>query len=283
MNVLSLQSHVVYGHVGNSAAVFPLQRMGHEVWAVGTVAYSNHPGHGRFRGRATDAELVAQLVAGLDDLGMAKRCDAVVTGYLGNIRVGREVLDTVRLVRSRNPGVLYVCDPVMGREGDGFFVPADLQEEFRERIVPAADIVTPNQFELEFLDGGPLSSLADVTGACARLRRRGPGVVVVTSVDVEEIPKSRIGTVAVAPAGSWLVAAPRLEGDLFGAGDLFAAVFLGNYLESRDVEDALKTSAAAVHGVLRATADAGSRELELLKAQDEIVAPSRYFAVERIG
>lgn len=282
MNVLSLQSHVVYGHVGNSVAVFPLQRMGHEVWAISTVAYSNHPGHGKFRGRVTEAALVAQLVAGLDDLGMAKCCDAIVTGYVGDVSVGRAIIEAVRLVKSRSPNALYVCDPVMGRERDGFFVPEDLRDLFRERIVPAADVIVPNQFELEYLAGVSLSSLAAVTEACARLRPRGTEVVIVTSVGVEEVPESQIATLAVAPEGSWLVATPRLTGGLFGAGDLFAALFLGNFLGSRDIENALKVSVAATYGVLRTTTDTDARELEILKAQDEIVAPSRYFDVKRI-
>lgn len=282
MNILSLQSHVVYGHVGNSAAVFPLQRLGHEVWALNTVSFSNHPKHGRFRGHVVKSYDVVDLVAGLDDLGVLSGCDAVLTGYLGDVPVGRAVLEAVEAVRKRSLRAFYCCDPVMGHEQDGFFVPEDLCILFRENVVPAADAVTPNQFELEYLAERSVATLGDAVEASARIRNLGPDLVIVTSLSVREIPKPMIGTFAATKDGAWLVTTPRLSGDLFGAGDLFAALFLGNYLRDRDIARSLSSAVAAAYGVLTETAKAGASELALIEAQDEIVAPSRMFDVEQV-
>jgi len=283
MNILSLQSHVVYGHVGNSAAVFPLQRLGHEVWALHTVSFSNHPKHGRFRGRTSSAEQLQELIAGIGDLGLMVRCDAVLTGYLGDVTAGQIVLDAIQSIRAQNPDVVFCCDPVMGHEKDGFFVPGDLQALFRDTAVPMADIVTPNQFELEFLAGRPLPALTDAILACEELRDQGPAYVVVTSLAVGEISDRQIGTLTVGPDGAWLATTPRLLGDLFGAGDLFAALFLGNYLADRNPPAALASAVAAGYGILKATVDAGVNELEIIRAQDEIISPSRLFEVKRVA
>ena len=283
MNILSLQSHVVYGHVGNSAAVFPLQRLGHEVWALHTVSFSNHPKHGRFRGRASCAGQLQQLIAGLDELGLMAQCDAILTGYLGDAAAGQFMVDTVQIVRAQNPDVVFCCDPVMGHEQDGFFVPGDLQTLFRDTAVPMADIVTPNQFELEFLTGRSLSALIDAVQACEELRNQGPEYVIVTSLAVREVSDQQIGTLVVGPDGAWLATTPRLPGDLFGAGDLFAALFLGNYLADRNAPAALASAVAAAYGVLKATVEAGANELEIIRAQDKLVSPAQLFEVEQVA
>ena len=283
MNILSVQSHVVYGHVGNSAAVFPLQRLGHEVWALHTVSYSNHPKHGQFRGRTSSADQLQELIAGLDDLGSMARCDAVLTGYLGDVTVGQIIVDTVQSMRAQNPDVVFCCDPVMGHEQDGFFVPGDLQTLFRDTAVPMADIVTPNQFELEYLAGRSLPELSDAVQACVELHKQGPEHVVVTSLAVREVSDQQIGTLVVGPDGAWLVTTPRLSGDLFGAGDLFAALFLGNFLADRSVPMALASSVAATYGILKATVETGVNELEIIRAQDEIVLPSQFFEVTQLA
>ena len=283
MNILSLQSHVVYGHVGNSAAVFPLQRLGHEVWALHTVSFSNHPKHGQFRGHASCAGQLQELIAGLDDLGLMARCDAVLTGYLGDVPAGQIIVDTVQTIRAQNPDVVFCCDPVMGHEQDGFFAPEDLRALFRASVVPMADIVTPNQFELEFLTDRSLSKLTDAVQACEELRDQGPGYVIVTSLAVREVSDQQIGTLVVGPDGAWLVTTPRLSGDLFGSGDLFAALFLGNYLADRNVPAALASAVSTAYGVLKATVEAGVNELEIIRAQDEIASPSQLFEVKRVA
>ena len=148
MNVLSIQSSVVYGHVGNRAAVPALERLGHDVWPVDTVAFSNHPAHGSFRGRIVPAAEVRDLIEGLAARGVLGRCDAVLSGYLGDPATGAVVEDAVARVRAANPRTLYCCDPVIGEVGRGAYVRAGVPEAFRDRLVPLADIVTPNPFEL---------------------------------------------------------------------------------------------------------------------------------------
>src|SRR5437762_4577514 len=164
MNILSIQSWVAYGHVGNAAAMFPLQRLGHEVWAVNTVQFSNHPGHGGFRGQVFPADCVREVVAGIADRGLLPKCDAVLSGYLGDASIGDAVLEAVSAAKAANPRALYCCDPVIGDVGTGVYVRAGIAEFMRQRAVPAADIVTPNHFELQQLTGQSAGSLDDIRG-----------------------------------------------------------------------------------------------------------------------
>jgi pyridoxine kinase len=281
MNVLSLQSWVAYGRVGNAAALFTLQRLGIEAWGVNTVAFSNHPAHGRFRGRVAEGEAVAELVQGLDELGVVGGCDAVLSGYLGDAAVGAFVLDAGARVKRANPAALYCCDPVIGDAGR-IFVRPGVPELMREHAVPACDIATPNQFELELLTGATVRSLADGLAAADALRARGPGLVVVTSLRRDDAAPGTIETLAVAADAAWLVATPLVEGAAHGAGDAFAALFLGHYLQSRRVEAALGAAVSAIHAVLEATRCHGATELLLVAAQDELVRPTQRFAPRRV-
>ena len=283
MNILSIQSHVSFGHVGNSAAVFALQRLGCEVWPIHTVAFSNHPGHGRFAGRVAEPPEIESLIGGLATLGVLRGCDGVLSGYLGMPRTGPVVLDAIETVRQANPGALYCCDPVLGDRQTGLYVRAGLPEFMRERALPVADIVTPNQFELEYLSGKSVSTRQDIVAALARLHDTGPRVILVTSVMTEETPAVAIDVVASERGAAHLVRTPRLGRGFNGAGDLMAALFLFHYLRSRRAADALGAAAASVFGVLRRTEEAGTGELALVAAQDELVAPSARFAVERLG
>ena len=169
MNILSIQSSVAYGHVGNAAATLPLQRLGHEVWGVHTVQFSNHPGHGGWRGRVFAAAEVAEVLAGIADRGLLVRCDAILSGYLGEAATGDAVLATVAAARRANPSVIYCCDPVMGDDRTGLFVRTGVPAFFMERGVPAADIVTPNRFELEQLIGSPIRTVAEALGGARAL------------------------------------------------------------------------------------------------------------------
>ena len=256
MNILAIQSHVAYGHVGLGAGLLPLWRLGHEVWPVATVAYSNHPAYGSFEGRvAEDAELAA-----------------LITG-----------VDAVAHVRSSSVSALYCCDPVMAHEGQGFFVAREIAEFMRAEAVPAADIVTPHQVELEYLSGRRIEGLEDALAACQAVRAAGPGLVVVTSLEPGDHAPGALDTLAVSGRGAWRVRTPRLDGELYGAGDLFAALFLGNYLVHHEVADALSRAVSGTYGVLAASVAGGGRELAIVDAQEEIVAPTRRFTAERVG
>jgi len=230
MNILSIQSWVAYGHVGNSAAMFPLQRLGHEVWAVNTVQFSNHTGYGGFRGRVFPAELVREVVGGIADRGLLPRCDAVLSGYLGDASTGDAVLEAARAVKAANPKALYCCDPVIGDIDSGVYVREGITEFMRERAVPAADIVTPNHFELQLLAGRAARSLDEIQGAIDRVHALGPRTVMVTSVEAADTPVDAIDLLVSGPEGRFRVRTPKLAISINGAGDAIAALFLAHYL-----------------------------------------------------
>lgn len=280
--ILSIQSSVAYGHVGNSAATFPLMRMGVEVWPVLTVHFSNNTGYGSWRGPVLAATDVADVVRGIDERGVLGRCDAVLSGYQGSAGIGSVVLQAVSLVKDRNPTAVYCCDPVMGDVDRGFFVTAGIPELIRDQLVPVAQVITPNQFELDFLTGSVSSTVDEVCAAAESLRSRGPEIVLVTSVVVAETQPDTIAMVAVGPEQAWSVTTPRLPASFNGAGDLTAATFLAQWLASQDLAYAVATTSARVYGVLKATVESGERELQLVAAQDELVHPSATFEAVRL-
>lgn len=284
MNVLSIQSWVAYGHVGNAAAVFPLQRLGAEVWAINTVQFSNHTGYGAWTGQVFTGEAVAALVDGIAARGALARCDAVLSGYMGDATIGEAILGAVARVREANARALYCCDPVIGDVGRGVFVRPGIPEFMRDRALPAADLLTPNQFELEWLTGQPCPALADAKRAVAALRGRmapgGPRAVLVTSLRTEETPADALDLLAVDDAGAWRLRTPLLPVGVNGAGDVIAALFLYHALRSGAAREALEAAGSSVHGLLRRTAEAGSHEIALIAAQDEFVAPSERFRAE---
>jgi pyridoxine kinase len=280
MNILSIQSHVAYGHVGNSAAVFALQRLGCEVWPVHTVQFSNHPGHGAWRGRVLPPDLIREVVAGIAERGVLAACDGVLSGYVGAVATGQAILDAVGEVKRANAAALYCCDPVIGDVGPGVYVQADIPRFMRERAVPLADVVTPNRFELEQLTGRATPTIAAALGAIDVLHGLGPAVVLVTSLHTEETPDNAIDLVASDAAGRFRLRTPRLPLAINGAGDAIAALFFLHYVSTRSVSVALSRSASSLFGILRRTAEAGSRELLLIDAQDEIVAPTWAFSAE---
>ncbi|MFQ6017949.1 MAG: pyridoxal kinase PdxY, partial [Kiloniellaceae bacterium] len=285
MAILSIQSHVAYGHVGNAAAVFALQRLGLEVWPVHSVQFSNHPGYGDWAGDILPAEHVRRVIDGIAARGVLGACDAVLSGYLGDAGLGEAVLVAVRQARAANPAALYACDPVMGDTAGGLFVRENIPAFLRERAVPLADIITPNAFELEQLTGLRIASLDDAIGAARQALALGPSIVLVTSLRHDATPDGAIEMLAVTPEALWRVRTPFLKLDPApnGAGDALAALFLAHYLSGRDAARALATAAAAIFAVVAATQAAGTRELQLIAAQDELVRPARRFKAERLG
>jgi pyridoxine kinase len=278
--ILSIQSAVAYGHVGNSAAVFPLQRLGHEVWPIDTVQFSNHTGYGAWRGRAWDAATIAEVIAGIGDRGAWGGCDAVLSGYLGDAALGEAVLAAAAAAKAANPAALYCCDPVIGDDHTGVFVKPGIAEFFRQRALPMADILTPNRFELALLAEREIAGVDDALAAAAALRALGPGLVLVTSLAGEA---GEIAMLAAGRDGAFLVSTPRVPILADGAGDLTAALFLGFFLRSRDAGAALEQTVSAVHGVIDATARSGEPELQIVAAQDVIVSPPQRFAAKRIA
>lgn len=282
MNILSIQSHVAYGHVGNASAVFPMQRLGVEVWPIHTVQFSNHTGYGAWKGQVFDGATIDELMAGIGERGVLGKCDGVLSGYMGSADIGHAILSAVARVREANPKAMYCCDPVIGDVGRGVFVRPGIPEFMREQAVPAADIVTPNQFELELLTDVEVKTLADAHRAVEALRDAGPKVVLVTSLITNETPDDSIDLMAADGHGTFRVRTPKIDININGAGDAIAALFFVHYLRDGSAASALGKAASSIYGLLKRTKEAGSREILTVAAQDEFVTPSQLFAPEAV-
>ncbi|GAW48539.1 MULTISPECIES: pyridoxal kinase PdxY [unclassified Nocardioides] len=282
MKILSIQSSVAYGHVGNSAAVFPLQRLGHEVWPVLTVHFSNHTGYGAWRGPLLGADDVREVIAGIDDRGVLGEADAVLSGYQGDPAVGAVILDAVARVKELNPAAVYCCDPVMGDVGRGMFVRPGIPEFMRDTVVPQADVLTPNHFELDFLAGRTTTTLAEILDAVDDVRERGPRDILVTSVLHGDVPDGKLDVLAVSDEGAWAVETPLLPITPNGCGDVTAALYLAHLHTTGSAETALSRTTASVFAILEQTLAAGTREIQLVAAQDAIADPPDTFAVRRL-
>ena len=282
MNILSIQSHVAYGHVGNASATFPMQRLGVDVWPIHTVQFSNHTGYGSWKGRVFDGGMIDEVMDGIAERGVLANCDGVISGYMGSADIGHAILSAVERVRAANPKALYCCDPVIGDIGRGVFVRPGIPEFMREQAVPAADIVTPNQFELELLTDVEIKTIADAHRAIEALRDAGPKVVMVTSLVTEETPGDSIDLMAADAKGSWRVRTPKLDVSVNGAGDAIAALFFTHYLREESAAAALSKAASSIYGLLKRTKEAGSREILTVAAQDEFVTPSQVFEPQAI-
>jgi pyridoxine kinase len=282
MNILSIQSHVAYGHVGNSAAVFPLQRIGVEVWPVQTVQFSNHTGYSGWRGRVFSAEAIRLVVQGIEERGVLSECDGVLSGYLGSPDTGEAVVDSVARVKSANPAARYCCDPVIGNADRGIFVQHDIPEFLKQCVLPIADIVTPNQFELDYLAGRGTTTMPDVAAAIDAIHDRGPQVVLVTSLHTDETPPDSIDLVVSDGIDRCRLRTPRLPIVVNGAGDVIAALFLAHHLSTGSIAEAMSLAVSSLFGVLNLTAEAGSSEMLLVDAQEEFVRPTRVFTAKKI-
>ena len=280
--ILSIQSSVAYGHVGNSAAVFPLQRLGVEVWPVHTVNFSNHTGYGAWRGPLIAADDVREVITGIEERDAMPEIDAVLSGYQGGTQIGDVILDAVARVKSANPAAIYACDPVMGNAKSGCFVHPDIPVLLRERVVPRADLITPNQFELGFLTETDPADLDSTLASVERAREMGPSTVLVTSVLRPDRPEGTIEMLAVHGDGAWIVQTPHLPLKANGSGDVTAALFTAHLLESGDAGVALGRTVSSVFDLLRTTLDSGRRELQLVQSQEAIAHPRMQFEVTRL-
>ena len=280
--ILSIQSSVAYGHVGNSAAVFPLQRLGVEVWPVNTVHFSNHTGYGAWRGPLLAADDVREVITGIEEREALPGIDAVLSGYQGGEEIGDVILDAVARVKAANPSAIYACDPVMGNAKSGCFVHPAIPVLLRERVVPQSDLITPNQFELGYLTETEPETLEDTLASVATAREMGPSTVLVTSVLRPDRPEGTIEMLAVHGDGAWIVQTPQLPMKANGSGDVTAALFTAHLLESGDAAVALGRTVSSVFDLLQLTLDSGQRELQLVQAQDAIAQPRMQFEVQQI-
>lgn len=282
MQILSIQSAVAYGHAGNSAAVFPMQRIGVEVLPVYTVNFSNHTGYGAWRGPVMDPHDVAEVITGVEERGAFGSLDAVLSGYQGSEGIADVIIDAVARVKAANPDAVYACDPVMGNAKSGCFVAPAIPDLLREKVVPVADIITPNQFELGFLTGTSPDTIESTLASADAAREMGPDTVLVTSVERPDRPEGTIEMMAVNARGAWIVQTPHLPMKANGSGDVTAALFTSHLVRTGDAADALARTASSVFGLLERTHAAGSKELLLVEAQDHFANPRLEFEVRRL-
>ena len=286
MNVISIQSQVAFGHVGNSAAVFPMQLHGIDVVAVPTTLLSNRPGYPTIRGRVLEAQLVADLLQGIEERGAVNASSAILSGYLGSAEIASVVADFVARAKQKNPALLFGCDPVLGDRDTGLFVKPDIPPLVRDRLCPLADIITPNHFELEWLCGRKLRSTEEVIAQARALHARGPSTVVVTSAELADTPDGQIETLAVERTHetfkAWRVRTPKLPISPNGTGDLFAALFVSVRVLGKDTPAALSHAASAIFVVLETTAARGTEEMRIVEAAESLVHPKRWFDPEEI-
>jgi pyridoxine kinase len=282
MRVLSIQSAVAHGHVGNSAAVFPLQRIGVEVVPVPTVNFSNHTGYGAWRGPLLPPSDVAEILLGVEERGVFPQIDAVLSGYQGGVGIGDVIIDAVRRVKAANPAAVYACDPVMGNAKSGCFVAPEIPDLLRDRVVPVADIITPNQFELGYLTGTEPASIESTLASADLARAMGPGTILVTSVERPDRPEGTIEMLVVDAAGAWLVNTPHLPVKANGSGDVTAALFTAHYVGTGDAALALERTASSVFDLIETTYRSGQRELQLIEAQEFYATPRMQFKAEQV-
>jgi pyridoxine kinase len=282
-SVISIQSQVAFGHVGNSAAVFPMQMHGIDVVAVPTTLLSNRPGYPTLRGRVLEAELVADLLVGIEERGAVDAAGMILSGYLGSAEIAAVIAGFVTRAKTLNPALRYVLDPVLGDRDRGLFVKADIPPLVRDRLLPLADVITPNHFEFECLCGADARTLDQVIAQARALIARGPATIVITSAELSGMPSDEIETLAIERAAAWRVRTPRVPISPNGAGDLFAALFSSGRVRGQDTPQALAHAASGMFAVIERTAAAGTDEMRIVASAGELVNPPRRFQAVAIG
>jgi len=277
-NVLSIQSHVVFGHAGNGAAVFPMRRLGLNVWPLNTVQFSNHMQYGHWAGSAIDAEQMSALVDGIGAIGVLPRCDAVLSGYLGTPEQAAAVIEIVRAVKAANPHARYFCDPVMGNL-EGCRAEPGIQTYLVEHMPEVADVLMPNHSELQRLVGREIETVEEAVAACREVMARGPKMVLVKYLLDRNSPADRFNMLIVSAREAWMAQRPLypFARQPVGVGDLTSAVFVARLMLGDALRPAFEHTVAAVNAVVRKTWDAGRYELEIVAAQDQIARPHEWF------
>jgi len=277
-NVLSIQSHVVFGHAGNSAAVFPMRRLGVNVWPLNTVQFSNHTQYGHWSGTAIGAGEIVDLVEGIGTIGVLPRCDAVLSGFLGTPDQAQAVIDVVRAVKAANPHARYFCDPVMGVT-EGYRVEPGIQEFLVRHMPEVADAMMPNHSELQRLVGRELETAEEAVLACREVLRRGPKLILVKHLLDRNSPADRFNMLIVTEHEAWLAQRPLypFARQPVGVGDVTSAVLVARLMLGDSLRRAFEHTLAAVNAVVKATWDAGRYELEIVAAQDQIARPREWF------
>ena len=264
-NILAIQSHVVFGHAGNSAAEFPMRRLGANVWPLNTVQFSNHTQYGKWTGCVMPPSHLTEIVQGIADIDKLQTCDAVLSGYLGSAEQGEHILGIVRQVKAANPAAKYFCDPVMGH--------------------PASDIIAPNLVELEILCGHPVASVSEAVAAARELIAQGPEVVLVKHLARAGLSMDRFEMLLVTAEEAWHISRPLVDFGLrqpVGVGDVTSGLLLVKLLQGASLRDALEHVTAAVYEIMLATKNMQEYELQVVAAQDRIAVPEHCFSATRL-
>ncbi|MDR2121991.1 MAG: pyridoxal kinase PdxY [Flavobacteriaceae bacterium] len=284
-NILSIQSHVVYGHAGNSAAEFAMQRCGAGVWSLNTVQFSNHTQYGQWTGEVMTANHLLDIVNGIEAIHQLKKCDAVLNGYIGSPEQGKSILEIVRKVKSGNPKALYFCDPVMGHPEKGCIVAPGVAEFFKNEAIDASDIMSPNLLELEILTEKTIHSVEEAVEAAKTLHKRGVKAVLVKHLSRAGYRSDMFEMLLVTPKEVWHISRPLVDFGVrqpVGVGDLTSGLLLTHLLLGKNYKEALEHTTAAVYAVMLETHKRGEYELQLVAAQNEIVSPSIVFEAIRL-
>lgn len=283
-NVLSIQSHVVYGYAGNKAAVLPMQLLGVDAWALNTVQFSNHTQYQRWKGMVIPKEQIAEITQGIADIGALSECDAVLSGYIGAAEQGQEILNTVNAVKKANPNAIYFCDPVMGHPDKGCVVAPGVAEFLVRDAMSQADIIAPNLVELRELSGLTVENFSQALTAIEAILAKGPKKVLVKHLSQVGQDPSKFEMVLATQQGMWHVSRPLHEfvgRDPVGVGDMTSAIFLANLLNGKTDIEAFEHTANAVNDVMTVTKESQKYELQIIAARNYIVNPiSQYQAVK---
>ena len=274
--ILSIQSHVVFGCAGNSAAVFPMRRMGMEVWPVNTVQFSNHTQYSQgWQGMVMPDGHIRQLITGLADIGVLGQCDALLSGYLGSAEQGEEILAAVARLKALNPNALYFCDPVMGHPDKGCIVAPGVADFLKNRALTCADMLAPNLLELEQLTEREIRNVPQALAACQQLRDQGGKLVMVKYLGKAGFAMDRFEMLLVCEEGAFHISRPLypFARDPIGVGDLLSATMLANLLAGFTPVAAFERTNASVDAVVAQTWLAGAYELQLVAAQQAMVLP----------
>lgn len=284
-NILSIQSHTVFGHAGNSAAEFPMRRMGANVWPLNTVQFSNHTQYGHWTGTVMPASHLTDIARGIGDIDRLKTCNAVLSGYLGSAAQGEAILEIVQMVKAANPEAWYFCDPVMGHPEKGCIVAPGVAEFHTQTLLPASDIIAPNLLELEILSGKPVADVAQAVAAARELIAKGPKVVLIKHLARAGYRSDRFEMLLVTADEAWHIARPLIDFGVrqpVGVGDLTSGLLLVDLLHGLSLQLALEHVTAAVYEVMLKTHQMGEYELQLVAAQQAIAEPQQHFAAEKI-
>ncbi|MBE2896131.1 pyridoxal kinase PdxY [Pasteurellaceae bacterium HPA106] len=285
-NVLSIQSHVVYGYAGNKAAALPMQLLGVDVWPLNTVQFSNHTQYQKWKGMVIPKEQIAEITQGIAEIDALHECDAVLSGYIGAAEQGQEILNTVQRVKALNPNALYFCDPVMGHPDKGCIVAPGVAEFLIHDAVAQADILAPNLIELRELTGLTVENFSGALNAIEHLINRGVKKVLVKHLSKVGKDSSKFEMILATHAGIWHISRPLHEfvaREPVGVGDLTSGVFLANLLNGMDDVSAFEHTANAVNDVMSATQRAGKYELQIVAARREIMQPQSNYRAEKIA